>query len=52
MFITLVLVLSLIGLWVVLPTTTHYVEGPPNIIRSDWMILGDKLLEAVLTDKK
>lgn len=51
MILTLILALSIIGLLLLINQTVHYSEGKPDIHKSTWMQIGEKLLDSVINEK-
>lgn len=52
MFLTLILACSIIGLFLLMNQTIHYTQGQPDIHKSTWMQMGEKLLDAVISENK
>ena len=48
MFITLLLVFTVIGMLLFVGKTVNYESGSPDIYKSTWMEMGNKLLDSVL----
>jgi hypothetical protein len=48
MLLTLLLTFSVVGMLLFIGTTTHFERGKPDIVKSSWMEIGVKLLDAVI----